>query len=132
MLTRNVEACGERPCFHKDCVATFGVSLALFDTEGESEDRLGLLEFLSQLSQAFHTLLSLLQTKLSRLVTLKLVSAQSMTDGYSMLAQDVDFRKEVAEKLGAGFDVPDPMTPMTPRKAVRKETEVAMQVAMSV
>ena len=31
---------------------------------------------------------------------------QSMTDGYSMLAQDVAFRQEVAEKLGAGFDVP--------------------------
>jgi integrase len=57
---------------------------------------------------------------------------QSMTDGYSMLAQDVDFRQEVAEKLGAGFDVPASMTPMTPRKKVKKEKSVAVQVLVSV
>jgi integrase len=58
---------------------------------------------------------------------------QSTTDGYSMLAQDVDFRQEVAEKLGAGFGVPasmTPMTPMTPRKSVKKETEIVVQVAV--
>jgi integrase len=57
---------------------------------------------------------------------------QSMTDGYSMLAEDVDFRQEVAEKLGTGFDVPASMTPMTPRKKVKKEQKVAVQVLVSV
>ena len=57
---------------------------------------------------------------------------ESITDGYSMLAQDVDFRREVAEKLGAGFDVPASMTPMTPKKSLKKETDIALQVAVSV
>lgn len=50
---------------------------------------------------------------------------QSVTDGYSMLAQDVEFRREVAENLGTGFDVPASMRPMVPRKEVESETEVA-------
>ena len=49
---------------------------------------------------------------------------QSVTDGYSMLAQDVEFRREVAEKLGTGFTVPASMIPMVPRKEVKNETEV--------
>jgi hypothetical protein len=36
--------------------------------------------------------------------------------------QDVDFRQEVAEKLGTGFEVP-PI--MTARKSVKKEMKVA-------
>jgi integrase len=50
---------------------------------------------------------------------------QSVTDGYSMLADDVEFRREVSEKLGTGFEVPASMRPMRPRKKVKKETEVA-------
>jgi integrase len=57
---------------------------------------------------------------------------QSMTDGYSMLAQDVEFRQEVSEKLGTGFDVPASMTPTTPRKSAKKEREVASQVLVTV
>jgi len=53
-----------------------------------------------------------------------------MTDGNSMLAQDVAFRQEVAEKLGAGFDVPASMTPMTHRKSGKKEMKVAVQVGV--
>ena len=53
-----------------------------------------------------------------------------MTDGYSMLAQDVAFRQEVAEKLGAGFDVPASMTPMTHRKSGKEGRKVAVQVAV--
>ncbi len=49
---------------------------------------------------------------------------QSVTDGYSMLAQDVEFRSEVAQKIGTGFDVPTSMIPMVPRKKVKNETEV--------
>jgi integrase len=45
---------------------------------------------------------------------------QSITDGYSMLAQDVAFRREVAEKLGTGFEVPTSMRPMRPRKESEK------------
>jgi len=55
-----------------------------------------------------------------------------MTDGYSMLAQDVDFRQEVAEKLGAGFEVPASMTPMTHRKKGKAKAEIAVEVVVSV
>ena len=40
---------------------------------------------------------------------------KSVTDEYSRLSEDVEFRKEVAEKSGAGFVVPPPMIPMRPR-----------------
>ena len=46
---------------------------------------------------------------------------QSMTDGYSMLAQDVAFRQEVAEKLRSGFAVPVALTPMTPKNKSKEE-----------
>jgi hypothetical protein len=49
---------------------------------------------------------------------------QSAADGYSMLARDVKFRREVAEKIGTGFTVPTPMIPMVPRKEVKIETKV--------
>jgi hypothetical protein len=55
-----------------------------------------------------------------------------MTDGYSMLAQDVDFRQEVSEKLGTGFDVPASMTPTTPRKKQKCKAKVHGQVLVSV
>jgi hypothetical protein len=42
-----------------------------------------------------------------------------------MLADDVEFRREVSEKLGTGFEVPASMRPMRPRKKMKKETEVA-------
>ncbi len=57
---------------------------------------------------------------------------QSMTDGYSMLAQDVDFRREVSEKVGTGFNVPATMTPTTPRKSAKKETQITTEVLVSV
>lgn len=54
---------------------------------------------------------------------------QSVTDGYSKLADDVEFRKQVATTVGTGFDVPayeeKPMRPMRPRKVVENKTEVA-------
>jgi integrase len=49
----------------------------------------------------------------------------SVTDGYSKLAEDLEYRHEVAEQVGAGFAVPASMRPMRPRKAVKKEMEVA-------
>jgi integrase len=50
---------------------------------------------------------------------------QSVTDGYSKLADDVEFRRETAEAIAAGFDVPTSMRPMRPRKSALKEMEVA-------
>jgi len=50
---------------------------------------------------------------------------QSVTDGYSKLAEDVEFRLEVAEKTGTGFDVPASMRPMRPRKSEETRVEVA-------
>jgi hypothetical protein len=41
-----------------------------------------------------------------------------------MLAQDVEFRREVTDKLGTGFDIPASMIPMVPRKKLKNETEV--------
>jgi hypothetical protein len=55
-----------------------------------------------------------------------------MTDGYSMLTQDVDFRQEAAEKLGTGFDVPASMTPMTHRKRRKSKATVDGEVLGSV
>jgi integrase len=49
----------------------------------------------------------------------------SMTDNYSKLHEDVEYRLEVAEKIGAGFAVPASMRPMRPRKSVKAEIEIA-------
>jgi integrase len=57
---------------------------------------------------------------------------QSITDGYSMLAQDLDFRREVAEKLGTGFEVPASMTPTTPRNRRQSKAKAGDQVVVSV
>jgi len=54
---------------------------------------------------------------------------QSVTDGYSKLADDVEFRKQVAENTGIGFEVPAyeerPMRPMRPRKSEERNVRVA-------
>ena len=49
----------------------------------------------------------------------------SMTDGYSKLADDMEYRYEVAEKIGAGFSIPASMRPMVPRIRKRKVELVA-------
>lgn len=50
----------------------------------------------------------------------------SMTDGYSKLADDIEYRREVAEKIGTGFTVPTSMRPMIPR---RRKQEVELVAA---
>lgn len=50
---------------------------------------------------------------------------QSVTDSYSKLADDEEFRKEVAEKIGTGFAVPVSMRPMRPRILVERSAAVA-------
>jgi integrase len=50
---------------------------------------------------------------------------QTVTDGYSKLADDMEFRAKVAETVGTGFTVPAAMRPMRPRKPKQIETEVA-------
>jgi hypothetical protein len=50
---------------------------------------------------------------------------QSVTDGYSKLADDMEFRAKVAETVGTGFVVPTTMRPMRPRKSKQIEMEVA-------
>jgi integrase len=47
----------------------------------------------------------------------------SMTDGYSKLSDDIEYRHEVAEKIGTGFTVPMLKVPMVPRKR-KKEVEL--------
>jgi integrase len=51
---------------------------------------------------------------------------QSVTDGYSKLAEDVEFRVQVAETVGTGFVIPSAVRPVRPRK---KKEEVAEVVA---
>jgi integrase len=46
----------------------------------------------------------------------------SVTDSYSKVADDLDYRKEVAEAIGTGFTVPTAMVPKVPRNQ-RKEIE---------
>lgn len=46
----------------------------------------------------------------------------SVTDDYSKLSDDVEYRYEVAEKIGTGFTVPTNMKPMVP-KIRKKEVE---------
>jgi hypothetical protein len=52
-----------------------------------------------------------------------------VTDDYSKLAEDVEFRKEVAEKLGLGFEVPAHgevlMRPTRPKITAERPIEVA-------
>jgi integrase len=50
---------------------------------------------------------------------------QSITDGYSKLAEDVEFRAQVAETVGTGFVVPSAVRPMRPRKRKEEVVEVA-------
>src|SRR5216683_4462639 len=41
---------------------------------------------------------------------------ESVTDTYSKLADDGDFRKQVAETVGTGFEVPSVLRPTRPKK----------------
>jgi integrase len=50
---------------------------------------------------------------------------ESVTDGYSKLAEDLEFRLDVAEKIGVGFVVAKSLRPMRPRKAEERRMEVA-------
>jgi integrase len=50
---------------------------------------------------------------------------ESVTDGYSKLADDLEFRLDVAEKIGVGFVVPKSMRPMRPKKSEQRRMEVA-------
>ena len=49
----------------------------------------------------------------------------SVTDGYSKLSEDVEFRLQVAEQVGTGFNVPANTIPKVPRKTADKEVETA-------
>jgi integrase len=47
----------------------------------------------------------------------------SVTDGYSKVADDIEYRREVAKKIGTGFTAPPSTRPMVPRIR-KKEVEV--------
>ena len=54
---------------------------------------------------------------------------QSVTDGCSKLADNVEFRKQVAEKIGSGFDVPAyEKTVLVPMRA-RKQKKIQKAAA---
>jgi integrase len=50
---------------------------------------------------------------------------ESITDTYSKLADDIEFRKQVAETVGTGFEVPSALIPMRPRKSKESALNVA-------
>jgi integrase len=50
---------------------------------------------------------------------------QSQTDGYSKLAEDLDFRMEVVNSIGVGFVVANSMRPMVPKKEEVAANEIA-------
>ena len=50
---------------------------------------------------------------------------KSVTDGYSKLKEDVEFRREQAERIGVGFALPASMRPMRPRIPYPGRREVA-------
>ena len=50
---------------------------------------------------------------------------ESVTDTYSKLADDEEFRMQIAEKVGTGFDVPSTLRPMRPKNLKEKRLEVA-------
>jgi integrase len=52
-------------------------------------------------------------------------SVLSVTDGYSKLADDVEYRLEVAEKIGIGFVIPLLTIPMVPRISEPEDKAVA-------
>jgi integrase len=49
----------------------------------------------------------------------------SVTDWYSKVADDIGYRHEVAEKIGAGFSIPASMRPVVPRIRKKKVELVA-------
>jgi hypothetical protein len=51
---------------------------------------------------------------------------ESVTDKYSKLADDVEFRMEIAEAVGTGFDVTSSLRPMRPNKSKEKRMEVCI------
>ena len=52
-------------------------------------------------------------------------AAKSVTDTYSKLHEDVEYRRSVAAEVGAGFDVPASLRPMGPRITVEEEVRMA-------
>ena len=50
---------------------------------------------------------------------------QSVTDGYSKLGEDLEFRAQIAESVGTGFAVPTALRPTVPRKLKKAELQIA-------
>ena len=54
---------------------------------------------------------------------------QSVTDGYSKLNEDVEFRKECAQRVGLGFEIPFPtveVVPIVPKREGLAQSEQAL------
>jgi integrase len=49
---------------------------------------------------------------------------QSVTDGYPRLEDDVEFRKQVAENVGTGFEIPV-LIPMIPKNSEERSVRTA-------
>lgn len=50
---------------------------------------------------------------------------RTVTDGYSRLSEDMEYRRMGAEQTGLGFALPEPLIPTIPRIASREEVEAA-------
>jgi integrase len=49
---------------------------------------------------------------------------KTVTDGYSQLREDAEYRRIVAEQTGLGFDLPDTLIPVIPSAVVQEAVEI--------
>jgi len=47
-------------------------------------------------------------------------------DDYDRLRDDFEFRKQVVEKIGLGFEIPSSLVPNVPSSEVVREEEIAV------
>lgn len=53
-------------------------------------------------------------------------SGKSVEDDYDRLRDDFEFRKQVVEKIGLGFEIPSSLVPNVPSSEVAREEEIAV------
>ena len=53
-------------------------------------------------------------------------SGKSVEDDYDRLRDDFEFRKQVVEKIGLGFEIPPSLVPNVPSSEVAREEEIAV------
>jgi len=55
---------------------------------------------------------------------------KSITDGYSLLKEDIEFRKKIAEQVGTGFGIPAPEPDVAPKIGDLHPNNVVINLAV--